>query len=61
MDEVYIETQSKNHIKICHSNKGGEFMSNQMINHQDQKGTKHELTVHDSPPQNGVSERGICT
>jgi hypothetical protein len=32
-----------------------------MINHQDQKGTKRELTVHDSPPQNGVSERGMRT
>jgi hypothetical protein len=32
-----------------------------MINHQDQKGTKRELTVHDSLPQNGVSERGMRT
>ena len=32
-----------------------------MSNHQDQKGTKRELTVHDSPPQNGVSERGMRT
>ena len=27
----------------------------------DSKGTKQELTVHDSPPQNGVSERGVQT
>jgi hypothetical protein len=32
-----------------------------MINHQDQKGTKRELTVHDSPLQNGISERGMRT
>jgi hypothetical protein len=32
-----------------------------MINHQDQKGTKWELTVHDSSPQNGVLERGMRT
>ena len=32
-----------------------------MINHQDQKGTKRELTVHNSPPQNGVSERSMRT
>ena len=25
------------------------------------RGTKHELTVHDSPQQNGVSKRGMCT
>ena len=25
------------------------------------KGTLHGLTVHDSPPQNGVAERGMRT
>ena len=55
-DKAFIEMQSGNQIKVCHSDKGGEFLSNQMITHQDQKGTKQELTVHDLPPQNGVSE-----
>ena len=32
-----------------------------MVNHQNQKGTVRELMVHDSPPQNGVSERGMQT
>jgi hypothetical protein len=32
-----------------------------MIQHQDKKGTIRELTIHDSPPQNGTSERGMCT
>ena len=32
-----------------------------MINHQDRKGTTRELTVHDSPSQNGVAERGMRT
>jgi len=32
-----------------------------MIQHQDKKGTVRELTVHDSPPQNGTSERGMRT
>ena len=36
-------------------------MLKELINHQDQKGTKCEFTVHDSPPQNGVSECGMCT
>ena len=31
----------------------------QTINHQDQKGTVREFTVHDSPPQNGVAEHGM--
>jgi hypothetical protein len=32
-----------------------------MTSHQDLKGTVRELTVHDSPPQNGVAERGMRT
>ena len=40
---------------------GGEFLSQQMISHQDQKGTIQELTVHDSSSQNGVAERGMHT
>ena len=60
-DKAYTETQSGNWVKICHSDKGGEFLSNQFINHQDSKGTRWELTVHDSPPQNGVSEREMQT
>ena len=49
-DEAFIETQSGNQIKVCCSDKGGEFLSNQIISHQDRKGTKRELTVHDLPP-----------
>jgi hypothetical protein len=32
-----------------------------MMNHQDNKGTVREFTVHDSPPQNGVAEHGMRT
>ena len=60
-DEAYIETQTGNCIKVCCSNKGSEFMSTKMTDHQDSKGTKRELTVYDLPPQNGVSERGMRT
>jgi hypothetical protein len=60
-DEAYIETQTGNRIKASRSDRGGEFLSAQIINHQDQKGTVRELTVHDSPPQNGVAERGMRT
>ena len=60
-DEAYIETQTGNRIKSCRSDRGGEFLAMRSINHQDEKGTKREPTVHDSPPQNGVSERGMRT
>jgi hypothetical protein len=55
-DEAYIETQSGNRIKVSRSNRGGEFQSEAILNHQDQKGTVHKFTVHDLPPQNGVSK-----
>src|SRR6202522_4108982 len=60
-DEAYIETPTGNRIKSCRSDRGGEFLTTRFVNHQDLKGTKRELTVHDSPPQNGVSERGMRT
>jgi hypothetical protein len=43
------------------SDRGGEFLSKDITQHQDQKGTVRELIVHDSPPQNGVAERGMRT
>ena len=36
-------------------------MSDEFIKHQDARGTLRELMVHDSPQQNGVAERGMCT
>jgi len=60
-DEAYIETQTRKHIKYARFNHGGEFMSKELIEHQDKKGTIRELVVHDSQSQNGVSERGMRT
>ena len=60
-DEALIETQTGNRIKVARSNRGGEFLSDDLTQHQDMRGTKHELTVHDSPQQNGVAECGMRT
>ena len=60
-DEALIETQSGNRIKFSCSDRGGEFLLKEMIDHQDAKGTLRELTVHDSPPQNGVAKHGMRT
>ena len=57
-DEAYLETHSGNHIKWMHSDQGSKFLSKEMKNHQDLKGTLCELTVHDSPQQNGIAECG---
>jgi hypothetical protein len=56
-DEVYLETQTGHHIKYACSDRGGEFLSTALKEHQDQKGTTCKLAVHDSQSQNGVSER----
>ena len=55
-DEALIETHSGQRIKFSRSDQGGEFLLNKIKLYQDSKGTVRELTVHDSPPQNGVSE-----
>ena len=62
-DEALIETQTGNCIKVACSNRGGEFLSNDLTQHQDMRGTKCELTVHDSPQQNSIAKCGmhICT
>ena len=60
-DEALIETQTGNHIKAACSDRGGEFLSDDLTWHQDMRGTKRELTVHDSPQQNGVAEHGMHT
>ena len=60
-DEAYIKTQTRKCIKSCRSDQGGEFLLTQFTNHQDLKGTRRELTIHDSPPQNGISKRGMRT
>ena len=61
VDEAYIETQTGNKIKVVRLDQGGEFLSEQLKKHQEQKGTIQELTIHDSPPQNGLVERGMQT
>ena len=46
---------------MSHSDQGGEFLSDKLKHHQDMRGTKHKLTIHDSPQQNGVSKCGMHT
>ena len=60
-DEALIEMQTGNCIKVACSDQGGEFLSDDLTQHQDMRGTKHELTVHDSLQQNGVAKHGMHT
>jgi hypothetical protein len=43
--------------KTLHSDRGGEYMSAAFENHLKAAGTVQKLTVHDTPEENGVSER----
>jgi len=54
-DKAWIKTHKGNPIKWARMDCGGKFMSKEFIKHHEQ-GTQRELTVHDSLPQNGVSE-----
>jgi len=60
-EEVYIKMHTGRNIRYFCSDRGGKFLSKELIEHQDMQGTQCELTVHDSPPQNGVSECGMRT
>lgn len=45
------------HIKMLHSDRGGEYLSTNFDTYLKDHGITRELTVHDSPQQNGVVER----
>ena len=60
-DETWILNHGGSPIQYLRCDRGGEFTSNEFNKHLEDKGTQRELTVHDSPPQNGVSERGMRT
>ncbi len=49
--------QVKADIKRLHSNRGGKYLSKEFVNHLEKRGTESKLTVHDTPEENGVSER----
>ena len=50
-DKAWILNHGGRPTSYTHFDHGGEFMSNEFNQHLENKGTQHELTVHDSPPQ----------
>ncbi|RDB21868.1 Retrovirus-related Pol polyprotein from transposon TNT 1-94 [Hypsizygus marmoreus] len=55
--KAWLFTQYGVKIKILHSDRGGEYLSDEFKAHLAQKGTVRKLTVHDTPEYNGVAER----
>ena len=60
-DKAWILNHGGSSIQYMWCDHGGEFTSKKFDEHLDRKGTQWELTMHDLPPQNGVSEHGMCT
>ena len=42
---------------MLHSDRGGEYLSEEFSKHLKRTGTIRRLTVHDTPEYNGVAER----
>jgi tellurite resistance-related uncharacterized protein len=55
--EAELKTQRDARIKKLRSDRGGEYLSGPFDNHLAQAGTLRNLTVHNTPEYNGVSER----
>ena len=52
-----MEKQLDTHIKAIRSNRGGEYLSNEFIDHLVQNEILSQLTAPSTPQQNGVAER----
>jgi hypothetical protein len=60
--KALIKTQHNGaKIELLCSDCGGEFLSDKFKDHLAKRGMKHDLTMHDSPQQDGVSKQGMYT
>lgn len=55
--EARLQTQYGIKVKEVRSDCGGEFTSQDFLDHLTQQGTIQRLTVHDTPQHNGLAER----
>ena len=54
--EAMMSRQQDVCVKTFFSDQGGEYTSKEFEDYLARKGTKHRLTMHDTPKQNGVAE-----
>jgi len=52
-----VEKQLGKSITVLHSDKGGEYLSNEFLGYLRENGTRFEWTAPRTPQQNSVSER----
>ena len=55
--KAWVEQQHDAKIKALQSDCGGEYLNKTFDQHLKMKGTVRRLTVHDTPEQDGISER----
>jgi len=55
--EAWCDTQLGKKVKVFHTDRGGEYLSNEFTSYLKSQGTERQLTVHDTPQQNGIAER----
>ena len=53
--EAWCHVHQNSPIKILHSDRGGEYLSTDFVQHLRDTGTEQKLTVHDTPQHNGVA------
>ena len=56
-----LKTQYDVTVKVLHSDRGGEFLSDEFTAYLEQMGTRQSLTIHDTPEHNGIAERAHRT
>ena len=54
--QTRLKTQYDITVKTLHSDRGGEFLSDEFTAYLEQMGTKQSLTVHDTLEHNGIAE-----
>lgn len=59
--EAFYRTQKGAQIKCLHTDRGGEYLSQEFSAHLAAHGTIRKLTTHDTPEYNGVGERANRT
>lgn len=59
--EAEVSNQWESQIQILQTDGGGEYISKEFKDFLKLKGIHHEMTVRDTPEQNGIAERMNCT
>ena len=54
--EARLQLQHGVKIKVVHSDRGGEFLSDDFKSHLERQGILQQLTVHDTSEHNGIAE-----